>query len=783
MKVSKAGVWLSIASALLVVGFVVWDSRQASPGPISAVHGGPGGIAEDDCKVCHGGFGQSLRSACAECHADVERQVARAQGFHGQLADAARCGACHGEHHGAEFELVGAAAFAQAGVAARDAYRHEGLRFDLAGKHAGLACKACHENADVPLLAKGQKRFLGKSQDCASCHEDPHEGRLPDCRSCHGESEPFRRVATFRHPESFALSGAHAKPGCLDCHPKGTPHAVEASGPAGTTKPARACQDCHASPHAAPFVQAITARLAVAAGASCASCHPVEGGPFATPRALSPEEHALSGFTLDKPHDQVACAKCHAKLATPAHGEAALAAFRAAYPGRSPDACEACHADPHGGQFRDGRWAGKGCIACHERLRFDPPRFGVPEHAETAFALTGKHADAACAGCHAKAHAGEPRRFRGTASACAACHADAHRGFFAAAARPELAARAGDCAECHGTASFAEVPAQRFDHAAWTGFALEGKHQDARCESCHAAAAQRDETGRAFGRVVTQGPPQACGSCHADAHRGFFARAPGAVAHAGQDCAQCHTARGFSPVAPERFDHARATGFALEGAHLRAACTTCHPRSAQPDERGRTLGFAADRLHGSFQDCRTCHADPHGGEFDRPGRPVALEGRTGCLRCHTQETFREVEPARFDHAQWTGFALDGAHARARCESCHAVSAQPDAQGRRFGRAHGGRCTDCHADPHVGQFADKGRTDCARCHSAASDFLSVRFDHQRDSRFPLDASHVPWPLPGGGSAVRYKPLGTTCGDCHDPRAAPRGPQARDEGLPR
>jgi len=53
---------------------------------------------------------------------------------------------------------------------------------------------------------------------------------------------------------------------------------------------------------------------------------------------------------------------------------------------------------------------------------------------------------------------------------------------------------------------------------------------------------------------------------------------------------------------------------------------------------------------------------------------------------------------------------------------------------------------------------------------------MRFDHG-DSRFPLDdrhaaldcaACHKPWPLPdslGGGTAVRYRPLGLTCKDCH------------------
>ena len=72
----------------------------------------------------------------------------------------------------------------------------------------------------------------------------------------------------------------------------------------------------------------------------------------------------------------------------------------------------------------------------------------------------------------------------------------------------------------------------------------------------------------------------------------------------------------------------------------------------------------------------------------------------------------------------------------------------------------------------------GRTDCARCHADAGALL---FDHQRDSRYALDASHEklecaachrPWPLPDGTTAIRYKPLGVECTDCHGPRGGGR-----------
>jgi Zn finger protein HypA/HybF involved in hydrogenase expression len=126
-----------------------------------------------------------------------------------------------------------------------------------------------------------------------------------------------------------------------------------------------------------------------------------------------------------------------------------------------------------------------------------------------------------------------------------------------------------------------------------------------------------------------------------------------------------------------------------------------------------------------------------------------------------------------DHARLR-LPLEGAHARAACEACHVPATS--AAGRTFGRAKGTSCQDCHADPHVGQFAAGGRTDCARCHAPNEAFETPHFDHARDARFALDATHakldcarchVPTPLASGGSAIRYKPLGTACADCHAP----------------
>ena len=75
----------------------------------------------------------------------------------------------------------------------------------------------------------------------------------------------------------------------------------------------------------------------------------------------------------------------------------------------------------------------------------------------------------------------------------------------------------------------------------------------------------------------------------------------------------------------------------------------------------------------------------------------------------------------------------------------------------------------------GQFSESAGKDCQRCHSTPADWTAPGFDHDRDSRFPLDGDHddVPCaschptlPHPDGSTFVQYRPLGRECQDCHE-----------------
>ncbi len=266
-------------------------------------------------------------------------------------------------------------------------------------------------------------------------------------------------------------------------------------------------------------------------------------------------------------------------------------------------------------------------------------------------------------------------------SRCLACHKPIAE---------RIAARKGvhrdvkeNCARCHGEhggldADLRPLDTQKFNHAAETGFMLDGRHAPlARaCAKCHKT--------RSF-----LGTQTACASCHKDVHKGGL----------GPNCASCHpTAVAFAD-ARQRFDHSRAK-FALAGAHRNVECAKCHVNKVYTG-----LKFAL---------CADCHREPHRPSFN-----------AACTNCHTVETWKTQ---KLDHAR-TGFPLKGAHATISCTSCHVRSAVQV-------RLKAARCSDCHSDVHRGQF----KQDCSTCHSEVT-FKKATFDHAASARFALTGKHA------------------------------------------
>ena len=159
------------------------------------------------------------------------------------------------------------------------------------------------------------------------------------------------------------------------------------------------------------------------------------------------------------------------------------------------------------------------------------------DHAQTDFALRGKHVGVACLSCHAPGPSTARR-----APTCVGCHRkdDKHKDTLG----PK-------CENCHERESWKET---RFDHAK-TRFPLLLRHAKVKCVECHADPGTFANTSRD------------CFSCHRkdDKHKDTL----------GPKCEHCHDAKRWKEA---RFDHAK-TRFPLLQSHIKVKCAECHTES------------------------------------------------------------------------------------------------------------------------------------------------------------------------------------------------------------
>nr|MEE4266503.1 hypothetical protein [Candidatus Krumholzibacteria bacterium] len=431
-------------------------------------------------------------------------------------------------------------------------------------------------------------------------------------------------------------------------------------------------------------------------------------------------DHSLTEFLLTGAHQKLACRQCHtaAKVTQPQALQAMGKDLDRTYLGLEA-ACISCHEDIHRAQFT------RECTGCHDTQQWKPaPGF---DHDATPFPLTGRHVQTDCAKCHQPdPDTGTVRYAALSHQACTDCHRDPHAGSLGV-----------DCVRCHSTEGWKSITGEGFDHAR-TRYPLEGRHRQVSCAQCHG----QDRQKLAFA---------ACTDCHQDWHRAIKNGRPAFLA-----CENCHTVDGFQPATFTMARH-QDSAFPLKGAHRATPCVACHQPLAEGTTRPRT------RLTMAHGQCVDCHRDPHPAGMQQ----AAPGSRQGCAACHDQESWRIFE---FDHLG-TGFALENRHATIACAACHKNPSPADFTGLDTA------CAACHEDIHRGQFADRKTADdrhiaCDRCH-VTRDWLAEKFDHEKDSRFPLRGGHERTPclkchLPGEENdprLVQYKPLPTDCKDCH------------------
>jgi hypothetical protein len=495
--------------------------------------------------------GKHAQIRCEACHArprvvvpPIARMLAADPARATFLGLSTRCESCHFDEHRGELGHECQRCHTETAWRPTPAFDHQRTAFPLRGKHAPVPCAKCHpsvsdeEPPPPSFLTPRASSFMQMKpidhDTCASCHDDPHDGKLgPRCASCHTETS-WRVISpdggvdrAFHKRTEFPLAGAHASVPCRSCHGPFPGSPARFKGLAFAR-----CSDCHEDAHVG---QLTVTNANGRRRPDCGACHDVNA--FAPPR-FELEQHAQTRFPLDGAHRTTACRACHptdlrleALVPTAVKAKlrherrpALLVSLAVMRPRRASKVCSGCHEDIHQGQFT-AELRESDCRACHQTSSFSALVFD--HDFNSRFPLTGAHRQAACASCHPR----EPIHLNGTPAvryqplplSCAGCHADQHQGQFtwettrAPDDTPVRRGSAQDCSFCHQTVAFKQTLFSH-DDARFTSFALQGKHAQLPCDACHRTVQLAEGV-----RTVRYRPlPRACADCHVDFHHGDF---------------------------------------------------------------------------------------------------------------------------------------------------------------------------------------------------------------------------------------------------------------------
>jgi hypothetical protein len=244
-------------------------------------------------------------------------------------------------------------------------------------------------------------------------------------------------------------------------------------------------------------------------GAACVKCHSDHNGVDFQMVHWNPTanafDHSKTGYVLDGKHTGVSCRACHTPQHISVQARTLLAGkdLNHTWFGLT-QGCVNCHEDKHQGRF------GTDCVRCHstsgwQGATIDRQKF---DHSKTNFPLTGEHRYVLCQSCHAPGVDNQPRYTGLKFSNCSDCHRDPHKGAF----KP-------GCDSCHTTTTWKKSSfSATFDHSK-TKFALQGKHTDVPCVSCHQLTATKIRTRVSSPSGLTGVAAKAATLCKAGARR------------------------------------------------------------------------------------------------------------------------------------------------------------------------------------------------------------------------------------------------------------------------
>ena len=419
----------------------------------------------------------------------------------------------------------------------------------------------------------------------------------------------------------------------------------------------------------------------------CELCHATDSWEVNTSSVKF--DHRTTGFPLFGIHQKTECRQCHENLEFTHIGTA----------------CVDCHTDIHRSEL------GFRCQNCHTPQSWENRREMFEQHIETNFPLIGVHAILDCQSCHIDE---QNREYANTPVECSGCHLEDYD----QTTSPNHVSAGFDtrCDNCHLPNAYLWNQTV-YLHA--DIFPLTGGHSGLECQECHTD--------------IYIGQPADCYFCHQSEYKN--SQEPDHLAFGfPQDCAACHTTTSWESA---DFDHVGISGFALNGAHELAQCTSCHVNN---------------QLTGLPRDCFGCHEDDYNSTTD----PSHLQANFSqlCTDCHSEDAW---EPTTFDH-NLTAFQLTGAHIPLNCNACHSegYSNTPS------------DCNACHetdynntTDPAhaTAQFP----TDCSTCHTTNA-WEPATFDHNLTA-FPLTGAHVPLNC-NACHSDGYSNTPTDCMACHE-----------------
>lgn len=330
-----------------------------------------------------------------------------------------------------------------------------------------------------------------------------------------------------------------------------------------------------------------------------------------------------------------------------------------------------------------------------------------------------------CLSCH-EANSGVPDK------KCLTCHKEivpfvkAKKGLHGRTKEP--------CFKCHSDhkgrdLDSTKVNEKTFDHAQ-TGFLLTGAHARIECRECHTKTRATKKI-RPTGISFLRDSVSSCRTCHNkdDVHffTGKFAK---------KDCASCHNDRSWKEASA--FNHKSETGYELKGKHAELTCAKCHTPK----------GKASARYDWPLETkkCLSCHEDFHKNNLSQRFK------NGSCDKCHSETTWKITN---FDH-KVTGFELKGRHRALNCVECHKTNKGKHETKSFDFKGLNKNCTSCHEDYHgffkqVSQVGKGPLAQCLRCHNEEDWKFSIAFEHNRDTKYPIDGKHI----------------GLSCFKCHKP----------------